>query len=71
MSVAIFQPGEIRAVKRRHLPTRIVWVSSGTTSCEGLTRVQPPGSMPSWRTIQRRKRFRRLHAPPVEGLEKK
>ncbi len=35
-------------------------VSSGTTSCDGDTRVQPPGSTASRRTIQRRNRFSRL-----------
>ena len=71
MSTAIFHPGVVRLVKRRHFPTRIVWVSSGTTSWRRGMAVHPPGSTPSLRTIQRRKRFRRLQAEPVEGRAKK
>ncbi len=46
-------------------------VSSGMISFEGETRVHKPKSIPSLRTIQRKKRFRRLHALPLEGLGKK
>ena len=41
MSDAIFQPGEARRVNRRHFPTRIVCVSSGTTSCRARNQ-RPP-----------------------------
>jgi hypothetical protein len=46
-------------------------VSSGTINRAGVTRDQTPRSSASLRTIQRRKRFRRLHAEPAEGREKK
>jgi len=71
MSIAIFQPGDARLVSLRHFPIRIVCVSSGTTSWRRGIVVQPPGSTASVRTIQRRNRFIRLHAEPVEGLVKK
>ena len=45
--------------------------SSGTTSRAGDTRVHTPRSTASRRTIQRRKRFRRLHALPADGCAKK
>jgi hypothetical protein len=49
----------------------MTWVSSGTTSFDAGTRVQTPRSSASWRIIQRRKRFSRLHALPFEGRGKK
>ena len=64
MSAAIRQPGLVSLVSRRHRPTRMTWVSSGTISCAGRTRDQMPRSTRSMRTIQRRNRFRRLQAPP-------
>ena len=46
-------------------------VSSGTISCAGRTFFQTPRSTRSSRTIQRRNRLSRLHAPPDDGREKK
>jgi len=40
-------------------------------SADGGTRVQTPRSSASFRTIQRRKRFKRLQALPLEGCGKK
>jgi hypothetical protein len=71
MSLAIFQPGLCRRVSWRQRPTRMTWVSSGTTSLEGGIRVQTPRSSASCRIIHRRKRFRRLHALPFDGQGKK
>ena len=71
ISAAIRQPGLLRRVSRRQAPTRTMCVSSGTTSPAGDTRVQTPTSTASRRTIQRRKRFSRLQAPPEEGRGKK
>jgi hypothetical protein len=48
-----------------------MWVSSGTISFAGETRVHWPKSTPPVRTIQRRNRFSRLHALPLDGLGKK
>src|SRR5262245_22236027 len=71
MSAAIFHPGDVRDVSPRHLPTRIVCVSSGTSNFDGGISVQPPRSTPSRRIIQRRNKFMRLHAEPVDGFAKK
>jgi len=49
----------------------MTWVSSGTTSFDGDTRVQTPRSSASRLTIQRRNRFSRLQALPFDGRGKK
>ena len=54
MSAAIRHPGLFFVVSRRQVPTRMMWVSSGTMSCPGRTFVQTPMSTRSSRTIQRR-----------------
>jgi hypothetical protein len=71
MSCAMRQPGLVYEVSRRHRPTRMTCVSSGTISFAGGTRRQTPRSSASRRTIQRRKRFSRLHAEPADGRGKK
>ncbi len=71
MSRAIGQPGLVRFVSRRQRPTRITCVSSGTTSNALDTLDQTPRSSASCRTIQRRNRFNRLQALPLDGRGKK
>jgi len=71
ISAAIFQPGLWYRVSRRHWPSLMTCVSSGTISREAETVVQTPMSTTSFRTIQRRNRFRRLQALPADGRGKK
>jgi hypothetical protein len=71
MSRAIGHPGLMRRVSRRHRPTRMTCVSSGTTSLAGETRVHTPKSSASRRTIHLRNRFIRLQPLPAEGRGKK
>jgi len=71
ISAAIRHPGVVYVVRRRQRPSRTMCVSSGTISFEGGTRVHRPKSTPSCRTIQRRNRFNRLHALPLDGFGKK
>ena len=70
MSRAIGHPGLTRRVRRRHRPTRMTCVSSGTTSLAGDTRVHTPRSSASRRTIHRRNRFIRLQPLPRTGAER-
>jgi len=44
MSLAIRHPGLVYRVSRRHRPSRITWVSSGTMSFDGGTLFQTPRS---------------------------
>ena len=48
----------------------MTWVSSGTISLAGGTRDHTPRSSASWRTIQRRNRFRRLQPTRPTGAER-
>ena len=64
-------PGSCSASAARQRPTRITWVSSGTTSADGGTRDHTPRSSASRRTIQRRNRFNRLQPLPADGRGKK
>ena len=50
---------------------RLDRVTSGTISFDGGTDRHAPRSTASCRTIQRRNRFRRLHADPADGRGKK
>jgi hypothetical protein len=52
MSRAIRHPGLVYVVRRRHVPTRMTCVSSGTMSWDGDTRRQTPRSSAFRRTIQ-------------------
>ena len=71
ISAAIRHPAVRYVVRPRHRPTRITWTSSGMMRREADIRVHVPRSIPSRRTIQRRNRFRRLHALPADGRAKK
>lgn len=71
IDAAIFHPGDVYGVSLRHRPRRITWVSSGTTSRDGGSRVHTPKSIASRRTIHLRNRFSRLQALPADGRGKK
>ncbi len=64
-------PGEVYVVRPRQRESLMTCVSSGMISFDGDTRVHSPKSTLSRRTIQRRNRFKRLHALPDDGAGKK
>ena len=70
MSAAMRHPGDVYRVSRRHRPSRITCVSSGTISFARGIDVHAPRSTSSRRTIQRRNRFRRLQPLPPTAAER-
>jgi hypothetical protein len=61
ISTAVFKSACFLPVNPRRRVMRSMWVSTGTMSFAG-SMFQPPGSISSCRTIQRRKRNIRLQA---------